>query len=271
MFPQTFPLLVLILEQSDEDAKLKRSNQIVDNLLNILTEHKIIDTDPTYTSTHLLNLLFALQPGSYSAERFCRTALNICSSYRGVSIVVYYIVVVNIPQREKFRNILLCSQRRDMVSWLPLFTPFVIFLLCRCSEHQLLEAIKQNSSHVIFSDNEYGNEGDSDPLFVSVVHVMEITPTRAFVKYVAAESVFIFLHLLFQFYFIISVSLQRILLGNIKQLLHELVLHHTSADLNCYEFQSLSELEVIILYITKSGSILRYFLGGAEVRPHIFT
>lgn len=85
-FSKTFPLLVLILEQSDEDAKLKRSNQIVDNLLNVLTEQKTIDVDPAYTSTHLLNLLFALQPGSYSVERFWRTALNLSFSHRGVGI-----------------------------------------------------------------------------------------------------------------------------------------------------------------------------------------
>ena len=69
-----------------------------------------------------------------------------------------------------------------MVSWLPLFTPFIIFLLSRCSEKHLLDAIEKNSNHIIFSDNACEGDDGGDPLFVSVVHVAEVTPTRAFAK-----------------------------------------------------------------------------------------
>ncbi len=65
----------MVLQNSEDDQKLKRSSQIVQILFNSLTECKILNI--VNYSPKFLNLLFTLHPASYSEQLLLTSLFNI--------------------------------------------------------------------------------------------------------------------------------------------------------------------------------------------------
>ncbi|XP_065225356.1 huntingtin isoform X2 [Planococcus citri] len=145
--PRSLRLIAVVLNDSDEESKLRRSCQVVETFFNALIEGGIpIDDDKSYTN--LTNLLFALHPSSFTEQHI----LN-----------VLFTVYIN---------------HKADIALLPSICAVLMRIVANYSEAVLLKAVEQMLSHAVFIDDD-----DTDPLFINVTKDAEVVPEKAFVRF----------------------------------------------------------------------------------------